>query len=60
MALRRRVYKSPVRRSASLFGKIFVAPRNNVAVSCNAAKIFRIHLPVLPFAARPFFPCLPQ
>ncbi|EAQ5021270.1 hypothetical protein FCP72_14875 [Salmonella enterica] len=55
MALRRRVYKSPVRRSASLFGKTFVAPRNNVAVSCNAAKIFRIRLPVLPFAALPAF-----
>ncbi|EAW1717617.1 hypothetical protein AHX05_01845 [Salmonella enterica subsp. indica] len=60
MALRRRVYQSPVRRSASLFGKIFVAPRNNVAVSCNAAKIFRIPIPVLPFATRPFLPRLPK
>ncbi|EAA4434994.1 hypothetical protein EZ281_17705 [Salmonella enterica] len=60
MALRHRVYKSPVRRSASLFGKIFVAPRNNVVVSCNTARMFRIRLPVLPFAARPRFPRLPK
>ncbi|EAO3142131.1 hypothetical protein EK490_05620 [Salmonella enterica] len=60
MVSRRRVYKSPVRRSASLFGKIFVAPRKHVAMSCNAAKIFRIRIPVLPFAARPLFPRLPK